>query len=49
MTEKQQHTDLTSREAVAIGQEVYDRMVVGQVQDVKAELDKALGRDSKQA
>jgi hypothetical protein len=46
MTEKQQHTDLTSPEAVAIGQEVYDRMVPGQ--DVAAELDKALGRDSQQ-
>jgi hypothetical protein len=48
MSKKQQPIDLTSPEAVAIGQEVYDRMVAGQVQDVEAELDKALGRDSKQ-
>lgn len=44
---EQQHTDLTSPEAVAIGQEVYDRMVAGQVQDVEAELDKALGREER--
>jgi len=41
---EQQPTDLTSPEAVAAGQDVYDRMVAGQVSDVTAELDAAYGR-----
>lgn len=44
---EQQHTDLTSPEAVAAGQQVYDRMVAGQVPDVTAELDAAYGRDTR--
>lgn len=35
--------DLTSPEAVAAGQEVYDRIVSGECTDVTAELDEAYG------
>ncbi|MEV6729073.1 hypothetical protein [Streptomyces sp. NPDC051364] len=37
--------DLTSPEAVAKGQKVYDRIISGQCKDVAAELDAALGTD----
>lgn len=37
--------DLTSPEAVAAGQEVYDRIESGECTDVTAELDKAYGRN----
>lgn len=48
MTEKQ-HMDLTTPEAVAIGQGVYDRIVAGEIKaaDVEAELDAALGREGR--
>lgn len=46
MSEKKPTADLTSPEAVAKGQNVYDRIVAGQVKakDVTAELTKAYGR-----
>ncbi|WP_194960497.1 hypothetical protein [Streptomyces sp. NRRL B-1677] len=39
--------DLTTPEAVARGQKVYDRIVAGKCKDVHAELDAAHGRDRK--
>ncbi|MGY1499822.1 hypothetical protein ACW4TU_25135 [Streptomyces sp. QTS52] len=39
-------TDLTSPEAVQIGQEVYDRIASGECTDVIAELNEAYGRTS---
>ncbi|MET9416104.1 hypothetical protein ABZY03_18350 [Streptomyces klenkii] len=38
---------LTTPEAVARGQKVYDRIVTGKCKDVRAELDAAHGRDCK--
>ncbi|WKK21661.1 hypothetical protein QZH56_22750 [Streptomyces olivoreticuli] len=37
--------DLTTPEAVARGQKVYDRIVAGKCKDVRAELDAVHGRD----
>jgi len=43
-----QTTDLTSPDAIAKSQEIYDRMVAGQVQDVTAALHTAHGTGQQQ-
>ncbi|MFD6553739.1 hypothetical protein [Streptomyces sp. NPDC058398] len=45
MSQQPEHTDLTTPEAVAAGEQVYAQLTPGQ--DVAAELDKAYGRDGK--
>lgn len=40
----EQHTDLTTPEAVAAGQQVYDRITTGQCTDAVAELNAAYGQ-----
>jgi len=45
MPQQPEHTDLTTPEAVAAGEQVYAQLTPGQ--NVTAELDKAYGRDSK--
>ncbi|WP_432021106.1 hypothetical protein [Streptomyces sp. 1222.5] len=44
----QEPIDLTSPESFAAGQEVYGRIESGQCQDVRAELDSALGITTEQ-
>lgn len=50
MSEKKPTADLTSPEAVAKGQNVYDRIESGEIKakDVKKELDAAYGRGKTQ-
>jgi len=43
--QQSEHTDLTTPEAVAAGEQVYAQLTPGQ--DVTAQLDAAYGRDSK--
>ncbi|MET7940657.1 hypothetical protein [Streptomyces sp. NPDC005302] len=42
-----ENPDLTTPEAVARGQKVYDRIASGQCKDVRSELDAAYGQDGK--
>ncbi|SED56556.1 hypothetical protein SAMN05216532_4956 [Streptomyces sp. 2231.1] len=44
----QEPIDLTSPESFVAGQEVYDRIEFGRCQDVRAELDAALGITTEQ-
>ncbi|WP_203730720.1 hypothetical protein [Streptomyces sp. SID12501] len=44
-TSQESTTDLTSPEAVQIGQEVYDRITSGECTDAVAELNEAYGRN----
>ncbi|MFI1166536.1 hypothetical protein ACH4UM_23770 [Streptomyces sp. NPDC020801] len=46
---KSKSSDLTSKENVAKGQQVYDRIERGQAKDVPAELDATYGRKPKKA
>ncbi|GAA0347240.1 hypothetical protein GCM10009540_79420 [Streptomyces turgidiscabies] len=45
MKSQESTTDLTSPEAVQIGQEVYDRITSGECTDAVAELNEAYGRN----
>ncbi len=43
---EQQHTDLTTPEAVQAGQQIYDRITTGQCTDAVDELNAAYGREN---